>query len=167
MASGFRYRRRVEFAETDQAGIAHFSVFFRYMEEAEHALWRAAGMSIAPGGRAGWARVAAAFDFTSPLRFEDECDIFVDIAEAGRRKIRYAFRFALGERLVGTGTMTTVPVNKATDGGLTSYDVPADVLERLRAQLLEPQPKPARSSRGTPAIVRRATSSPVRSRRRF
>jgi acyl-CoA thioester hydrolase len=131
----FSYRRRVEFAETDQAGIAHFSVFFRYMEEAEHALWRAAGMSIAPRGQAGWARVAAAFDFKAPLRFEDECDIEVDITEVGRRTVRYGFTFRHGDRLVGTGTMTTVPVNKAPDGTLGSYDVPADVIERLRARL--------------------------------
>jgi len=131
----FRYRRRVEFAETDQAGIAHFSVFFRYMEEAEHALWRAAGLSIAPQGQAGWARVAAGFDFKAPLRFEDECDIFVDIAETSRRKVRYAFTFKHGDRVIGSGTMTTVPVNKSADGILTGYDVPADVLERLRAQL--------------------------------
>jgi acyl-CoA thioester hydrolase len=136
VAARFRYRRRVEFAETDQAGIAHFSVFFRYMEEAEHALWRAAGMSIAPRGQAGWARVAAAFDFKSPLRFEDECDIFVEITETGRRKVLYGFTFTLGERLVGTGTMTTVPVNRGADGTLSSYDVPADLLERLRAQMV-------------------------------
>lgn len=43
----FRYPRRVQFAETDLAGMVHFANFFRYMEEAEHALWRAAGMSIA------------------------------------------------------------------------------------------------------------------------
>ena len=36
----------VEFAETDAAGIVHFSVFFRYMEEAEHAVWRQAGLDI-------------------------------------------------------------------------------------------------------------------------
>ena len=136
MAARFRYRRRVEFAETDQAGIAHFSVFFRYMEEAEHALWRAAGMSVAPHGQAGWARVAAAFDFKSPLRFEDECDIFVEITETGRRKVLYGFTFTLGERLVGTGTMTTVPVNKGADGALSSYDVPIDLLDRLRAQMV-------------------------------
>jgi 4-hydroxybenzoyl-CoA thioesterase/acyl-CoA thioester hydrolase len=131
VSTGFRYRRRVEFAETDQAGIAHFSVFFRYMEEAEHALWRAAGMSIAPHGQAGWARVAAAFDFKAPLRFEDECDIDVQIAEVSRRKVRYAFTFQHGDRLVGSGTMTTVPVKKAADGTLSSYDVPMDVVERL------------------------------------
>ncbi len=132
---GFKYRRRVEFAETDQAGIAHFSVFFRYMEEAEHALWRAAGMSIAPRGEAGWARVAAAFDFKAPLRFEEEFDISVDIAETSRRKVRYAFTFTHGDRVIGSGTMTTVPVMKSADGTLQGYDVPADVLEKLRAQL--------------------------------
>ncbi|HCE02754.1 MAG TPA: acyl-CoA thioesterase, partial [Acidobacteria bacterium] len=45
--SEFRLTRRVQFYETDSAGIVHFSVFFRYMEEAEHAMWRAAGLSIA------------------------------------------------------------------------------------------------------------------------
>lgn len=128
---GFRYRRRVEFAETDLAGIAHFSVFFRYMEEAEHALWRAAGMSIAPPGDPGWARVAAAFDFKAPLRFEDEFDVVVEIAEVGRRKVTYRFTFEHGERLIGTGTMTTVPVLKV-DGALKSYDVPADIIARLQ-----------------------------------
>lgn len=128
----FQYRRRVEFAETDQAGIAHFSVFFRYMEEAEHALWRAAGMSIAPQGQAGWARVAAAFDFKAPLRFEDECDVLVQIAETSRRKVRYAFTFRHGDRVIGSGTMTTVPVSKAADGTLTAYDVPPDILAKLR-----------------------------------
>ena len=48
---GFRYSRRVQFAETDLAGIVHFSMFFRYMEEAEHALWRAAGLTIGAAER--------------------------------------------------------------------------------------------------------------------
>lgn len=129
---GFRHRRRVEFAETDLAGIVHFSMFFRYMEEAEHALWRAAGMSIAPPGEPGWARVAASFDYKAPLKFEDEFDVFVEIAEVGRRKVRYAFTFQLGDRLIGTGSMTTVPVKKMADGALKSYPVPTDVVDRLR-----------------------------------
>ena len=133
MGAGFRYRRRVEFAETDQAGIAHFSVFFRYMEEAEHALWRAAGMSIAPPGQPGWARVAASLDFKAPLRFEDEFDVFVEIAEVGRRKVRYSITFTHGDRVVGTGSMTTVPVEKDVTGQLTSRDIPDGVIERLQA----------------------------------
>ena len=76
----FRYRRRVEFAETDLAGIAHFAMLFRYMEEAEHALWRAAGLSIAKSGEnVGWPRVAASLDFKAPLHFEDEFEVVVTI----------------------------------------------------------------------------------------
>ena len=62
MATGFRYSRRVQFSETDLAGIAHFSAYFRFMEEAEHALWRAAGLSIgAAETTGGWPRVAGLF----------------------------------------------------------------------------------------------------------
>jgi VWFA-related protein len=50
MAGEFRYPRRVQFAETDLAGIVHFSTMFRYIEEAEHALWREAGLTIVDRG---------------------------------------------------------------------------------------------------------------------
>lgn len=43
---GFHWRRRVEFSETDMAGIAHFSSFIIYMEQAEHALLRSLGTSV-------------------------------------------------------------------------------------------------------------------------
>ena len=38
--------RTVEFSETDMAGIVHYSNFFRYMESAEHAFFRALGFSV-------------------------------------------------------------------------------------------------------------------------
>ena len=52
MAYEFKVRRRVEFSETDMAGIVHYSNFFRYMEAAEHAFFRSLGLSIhkQPGG---------------------------------------------------------------------------------------------------------------------
>src|SRR5258705_5718608 len=105
-SQGFRYGRRVQFSETDLAGIAHFSAYFRFMEEAEHALWRAAGLSIGAAEKTGgWPRVAAAFDYKSPLRFEEEFDVIVHIAELTRRSIRYGFTINRGDVLVGTGTM--------------------------------------------------------------
>ena len=39
-------RRRVEFRDTDAAGIVHFSAFFVWMESAEHELLRAAGVPV-------------------------------------------------------------------------------------------------------------------------
>ena len=88
MISEYRLKRRVQFYETDTAGIVHFSCFYRYMEEAEHALWRAAGLSIAPPDAAvGFPRVAASFDFHRPLRFEEEFEVLIRIAAIGARSI--------------------------------------------------------------------------------
>ncbi len=140
MSSGFHYSRRVQFSETDLAGIAHFSVYFRFMEEAEHALWRAAGLSIGAAEKTGgWPRVSAAFDYKSPLRFEDEFDVIVHIAELTRRSIRYGFTINRGDVLVGTGTMTAV-CTKKEDGQLRAVELPADVVARLRAASGDPQP---------------------------
>ena len=55
MTSEYHLSRSVHFYETDAAGIVHFSWFPRYMEEAEHGLWRAAGISIGrPESGIGW-----------------------------------------------------------------------------------------------------------------
>jgi YbgC/YbaW family acyl-CoA thioester hydrolase len=111
LVSEYRLQRRVNFYETDQAGIVHFSTFFRYMEEAEHALWRAAGMSIAERDAAvGWPRVSASFEFFRPLRFEEEFEIWIRIAEIGEKKIRYSCTLSSAGNKVAAGSMTIVSV---------------------------------------------------------
>lgn len=133
MAPGFRYRRRVQFAETDLAGITHFSAFFRFIEEAEHALWRAAGLSIGKAEETGgWPRVSVTFEFKSPLLFEEEFDVLVEIAAVTRRSVQYRFTVVRGDTLIGTGTMTAV-CTRRTDGVLQAVDIPTDIVARLRA----------------------------------
>ena len=39
-------RRRVEFCDTDMAGISHFTNFFKYMEQAEHEFLRHVGKNV-------------------------------------------------------------------------------------------------------------------------
>ena len=46
MPSEFKLTRRIEFAETDMAGIVHFANFFRMMESTEHAFFRSLGLTI-------------------------------------------------------------------------------------------------------------------------
>jgi len=92
----FKLTRRVEFAETDMAGIVHFSNFFRMMEATEHAFFRSLGFSIhsaAEGATVGWPRVSAACDYQRPLRFEEEVEIQLLVAEVRSRSIRYQFVF--------------------------------------------------------------------------
>lgn len=71
----FTTRRRVEFRDTDAAGIAHFSAFFFWMESAEHELLRVAGVPVIDRGADGidvsWPRVSAACDYTAAVRFGD------------------------------------------------------------------------------------------------
>ena len=56
-AHEFTITRRVEFSETDMAGIVHFSNFCRYMEHAEHAFFRSLDRSIVdPALGIGWPR---------------------------------------------------------------------------------------------------------------
>jgi acyl-CoA thioester hydrolase len=130
--SQFHLRRRVHFYEVDSVGIVHFSCFARYLEEAEHALWREAGLSIAPtGSDIGFPRVAMSFDFRSPLRFEDEFDIFIRIAAIGRTSIRYTCTMACAGRDVAEGTLTIVCVRRGADGTMKAEPIPEAIAGRF------------------------------------
>jgi acyl-CoA thioester hydrolase len=130
----FRLRRRVQFYETDVAGIVHFSWFFRYMEETEHALWREAGLSIhPPDSDLGWPRIAASFDFQRALRFEDEIDVHLRIAEFARKTIRYECRILKDGEQVASGTMTIACVRKAPT--MRAVEIPDEIVQRLSAVL--------------------------------
>jgi YbgC/YbaW family acyl-CoA thioester hydrolase len=126
--------RRVQFYETDAAGIVHFSWYFRYMEEAEHALWRAAGLSIAPpGSEFGFPRVAVSCDYKAPLRFEDEFDTHIRIVTMTDKSLRYACQVTLGDVLVATLGMTIVCVITRPDGSMRGASLPAWIRDRLEA----------------------------------
>jgi acyl-CoA thioester hydrolase len=131
--SEYRLRRRVHFYETDAAGIVHFSVFFRYMEEAEHALWREAGLSIHPfEGEIGFPRVATSFDFHQPLRFEQEFDVCMRIVAMTRKTIRYACLVMQGETRIATGSLTIVCVRQRGNEPMTAIEIPPEVSARLQ-----------------------------------
>jgi acyl-CoA thioester hydrolase len=131
MASEFRYERRVQFAETDLAGIVHFSTMFRYMEEAEHALWRSVGLTIAEReGELGWPRLRAALEFRNPLRFEEEFEVVVRITELKRRTLDYEFILRRGETLIAVGAITSVCVRKA-GGVMKAAEIPREIVEKL------------------------------------
>jgi YbgC/YbaW family acyl-CoA thioester hydrolase len=131
--TGFRYTRKVLFYETDLAGVVHFSNYFRYMEEAEHALWRAAGLSIgAAGQEIGWPRVSATFDYRSPLFFEDEFAIRVRVQAVTKRTIQYAFALTRDATAIGSGSLTAACVTQQA-ALMRSVEVPPDVVSRLRA----------------------------------
>ncbi len=130
--SEYHHRRRVQFSEVDSARIVHFSQYFRYMEEAEHALWREAGLSIAPPGATfGYARLGASFEYHSPLRFEDEFDVLVRVAAITTRTMRYDCHVTRGGDRIATGVMTIVCVTGGDGEPLRSIPIPAEIASRF------------------------------------
>ncbi len=134
MATTFRLTRRVQFHETDAAGIVHFSWYPRYMEEAEHAMWRAEGLSIhTPGSHIGWPRVAITFDYRRPLRFEDEFEIALEVAAMSARSMRYTCTLTRHAEVIATGSMTIVCVEYLPGAPPRAVPMPPDVIARFRA----------------------------------
>ena len=130
--SEFTLHRRVMFHETDAAGIVHFSNYFRYMEEAEHGLWRASGLSIANReAGVGFPRVAASFEYHRPLRFEDEIDIQVRIVSISNRSMKYTCTFTRSGESIATGSATIVCVAQQPDKSIKAVPIPQGIVERF------------------------------------
>jgi len=131
----FRTVRRVEFRDTDAAGIVHFSAFFPMMESAEHEFLRSLGMSVMPSGddpeRLTWPRVAAACDYQGPARFEDLLQIDLTVDRVGRSSVTYRFQITTDGRSVATGRMTAVCCRLTAGGELSKVEVPASIRSRL------------------------------------
>lgn len=124
----FVYRRRVQFPETDASGIVHFTNFFKYVEEAEHAMWRAAGLSIAErDATIGWPRIAASFEFRKPLRFEEEFDVHIRVAEKTRKTIRYGAVLKKGDELLAEGSLTIICVRRVPGEPVRAMDIPPEI----------------------------------------
>ena len=133
MISEYRLTRRVQFYETDAAGMVHFSWLYRYLEEAEHALWREAGLSIAPAGsEIGFPRIAASFDFHKPLHFEDQFEVYLVISEIGEKIIRYDARITRGEVLIATGSLTVACVRKRVSEPMKTIALSPEIVRRFR-----------------------------------
>lgn len=139
MAEPFIYRRIVDFCETDMAGIAHFSNFFRWMEATEAALFRELGVSmIASDGTTdnGWPRVRASAEYHDAIHFGDELELRLWVRAIKVKAVEYEIKcYVLGgdkPRHAATGKMTTVYVSKPSSGGpMKSLALPPAILDKL------------------------------------
>ncbi|WP_235935086.1 acyl-CoA thioesterase [Candidatus Laterigemmans baculatus] len=133
----FCTQRRIEFRDTDAAGIVHFSAFFPFLESAEHELLRSLGLSVMQplddGGHLTWPRVAATCDYTGTAKFEDLLSIEVAVEHLGTKSVRYGFTIRRDASPIATATLTAVCCRLTADGQLTSIPIPDDVRQRLES----------------------------------
>ncbi len=130
--SEHRLKRRVQFHETDAAGVVHFSRYFVYAAEAEHALWRAAGLSIHPReGDIGWPRVHASFDYHRALRFEEEFEAWIRIVAIDERTISYVCTLSRGDTKIATGRLKIACATRLPNQPMRGAPIPPEVRARL------------------------------------
>lgn len=105
-------RRRIEFADTDMAGIVHFARFFVFMETAEHRFREALGWPVVARvgqeDEIGWPRVSATCDYRKPVRFGEELEVRTRVVEMGRSALTFACSFVRGGEVVAEGRLVSV-----------------------------------------------------------
>lgn len=135
----FQIQRRVEFYETDMAGIVHFSNFFRFMEACEHAFLRSLDHELhgmLDGLETGWPRVNATCDYRAPARFGDLLDIRLFIDEVRKRSVRYRFEVAKDDTLVAEGSIAAAHV-AITDDGIKAVPLPEALKLKLESLITD------------------------------
>jgi YbgC/YbaW family acyl-CoA thioester hydrolase len=107
-------RRRVEWMDTDAAGIWHYTVAFRFAESAEAALVSALGLADELFGTTP--RLSVTAQFRRSLRFNDLVTVELAVAAIGRTSLTYDLRIVAQEGVAMEGTMTICYVDRAHGG---------------------------------------------------
>lgn len=135
MPHEFHTQRRIEFADTDLAGIVHFARFFIFMETAEHEFLRSLGASVdmtIDGKKIGWPRLAASCEYLSPAKFEDILDIHLTVARKGTKSMTYKFEFTHHARIVARGQVSSACCVIESGSKIKAIPIPDLIAEKIQ-----------------------------------
>jgi 4-hydroxybenzoyl-CoA thioesterase/acyl-CoA thioester hydrolase len=130
----FQTSRRIEFRDTDAAGIAHFSTYFLFMEEAEHELLRQAGLTVFQPEQEGtltWPRVSAKCEYRSAARFEELLTIEGGIARLGTKSVTWRFRISRDGTELALGELAAVCCRLHPGRAPESLPIPQAIRDKL------------------------------------
>jgi acyl-CoA thioester hydrolase len=105
-------RRRIEWMDTDAAGIYHWTTVFRLAEAAEAALHTALGIADFTFGATP--RVAVEATFARSLRFNDPVEVSLTVTRVGRASVAYALAVDGEAGRAAQGAVTSVLIDRAT-----------------------------------------------------
>jgi len=84
-------RRRIEFADTDASGRAHFAALLRHVEAAEHEILRHLGIPVLDAKLGGWPRAHIECDYSAPLAPGDEIEVRLHPESVGESSLTWSF----------------------------------------------------------------------------
>ena len=123
------------------AGIVHFSNFFAYMEQAEHAFLRSVGMGViceVENQKISWPRVNAQCDYKVAIKFEEMIDIEVSVTKIGTKSVTYAFDFMRDQTKVASGSLTAVCCLFGHGQKPVSIPTPQTFIDAIKPFLVSP-----------------------------
>ncbi|HSJ83742.1 MAG TPA: thioesterase family protein [Acidimicrobiia bacterium] len=118
-------QRRIEWMDTDAAGIWHYSTAIRFAEAAETELHRQLGIIDHTFGHTPRAHVE--FDFSRTARFDDVIEITLGVSGVGTTSLTYSVTMTCQGDPVASGRVVTVFIDEG--GKPTPW--PAQVREAL------------------------------------
>ena len=105
-------RRRIEWMDTDAAGIYHWTTVFRLAEAAEAALHTALGIADFTFGATP--RVAVEATFAHPLRFNDPVEVALEVTSVGRTSVAYRVAIESEHGVAAQGSVKSCLIDRAT-----------------------------------------------------
>ena len=132
------FHRRVEFHDTDQAGIIHFSNYFKFMDTAVAEFFRSLGLP-GPltrywGGNGAdefdWIYLNASCQFKQPARFDDLLEIRIWLKKIGNSSATFTISFRKDGQELACGEMLAVCC-KTNNGHPKSCQIPPEVRGRM------------------------------------
>jgi acyl-CoA thioester hydrolase len=104
--------RRIEWMDTDAAGIYHWTTAFRLAEAAEAAMHDALGIVGETFGATP--RVAVSATFERPLHFNERVEVDFAVQAVGRTSVDYAFTITAPDGPAVRGTITSCLIDRET-----------------------------------------------------
>lgn len=106
-------RRRIEWIDTDPAGIAHWLTCLRLVEVAESALHTSLG--IAERTLGALPRLAVSVAYHGPLRFNDLAVIHLGVDAVGSSSLRYSFSITGPSGSAASGTIDSCLIDPVSN----------------------------------------------------
>ena len=105
-------RRRIEWIDTDAAGIYHWTTVFRLAEAAEAAMHTALGIPNDTFGACP--RVSVSATFSKSLRFNDPVEVELAVESIGRSSLTYRLAIVSEGEPAAEGSLTVAFIDKST-----------------------------------------------------
>lgn len=100
------YSFKVQWSDTDAAGIVFFANFYKWMDDATHNFLNKVGLKpseLYEQKKITYPLLEAQCQFKSPLKFEDEVTIISTVTDASNRAFKLTHDFYENNRLIASG----------------------------------------------------------------